>query len=51
MKKSGISARIKSSYILLVLFITLFSLGLAFGGFGKVLANGAVVCLDCIGLY
>jgi hypothetical protein len=39
-----------ASYILLALFVTMLVAGLMWGGFGKVLANGIVICLDCIGL-
>jgi len=38
------------SYILLALFVTMLVAGLLWGGFGKVLAGGIVICLDCIGL-
>ena len=40
----------RTTYILLALFIAMLALGLLWGGFGKVLANGIVICLDCIGL-
>ncbi|MBN1288954.1 MAG: hypothetical protein JXA49_04880 [Actinobacteria bacterium] len=49
--QGNIYNRIKYQYILLFLFVAMLSLGLSLGGFGKVLANGAVICLDCIGLY
>ncbi|MFH1149091.1 MAG: hypothetical protein V1748_01320 [Actinomycetota bacterium] len=42
--------RAKASYLLLVLFVGMVLTGLAWGGFGKVMANGIVICLDCIGL-
>jgi hypothetical protein len=42
--------RAKVPYVLLVLFVGMLVAGLAWGGFGKVMANGIVICLDCIGL-
>ncbi len=40
----------RAPYILLALFVTMLVAGLLWGGFGKVLAGGIVICLDCIGL-
>jgi len=40
----------RAPYILLAVFLVMLVTGLLLGGFGKVLANGAVICLDCIGL-
>ncbi len=47
---AGYLKRARVSYVLLTFFVTILLLGLVWGGFGKVLANGIVVCLDCIGL-
>lgn len=41
---------LKAGYALLVVFAGMLALGLAWGGFATVLANGIVICLDCIGL-
>jgi hypothetical protein len=37
-------------YVLLVVFVAMITVGLLWGGFGKVLTNGIAICLDCIGL-
>jgi hypothetical protein len=42
--------RIKPAYFLIAAFAVMLALGLLWGGFGKVFANAAVICLDCIGL-
>jgi len=42
--------KIQATYLLAVIFLSMFLAGLLSGGFGKVLANGIVICLDCIGL-
>jgi len=42
--------RAGSTYILIAVFVTMLTLGLLWGGFGKVLTNGVFICLDCIGL-
>lgn len=47
---SELLKRIEPAYILMALFTGMLALGLAYGGFGQVLSNGAVICLDCIGL-
>ncbi len=38
-------------YILLAMFAIMLTARLLWGGYGKVLAHGIVVCLDCIGLF
>jgi hypothetical protein len=43
--------RVRAPYILLALFVVMLTVGLVWGGFAKVLANGVVICLDCIGLF
>lgn len=40
----------RAPYVLLVVFVVMLFTGLLLGGFGKVLVNGIVICLDCIGL-
>lgn len=35
---------------MLAVFVVMLVSGLILGGFGKVVANGIVICLDCIGL-
>lgn len=45
-----LARKMKPVHVLLVLFATMVVLGLLWGGFGKVLANGILVCLDCIGI-
>lgn len=40
----------KASYAIALVFILMLITGLMLGGFDKVLANGIVICLDCIGL-
>jgi len=40
----------RAPYVLLVVFVVMLLTGLILGGFGKVLVNGIVICLDCIGL-
>ncbi len=42
------SARV--GYALVAGFALMILAGLLLGGFGKVVANGIVICLDCIGL-
>lgn len=42
--------RMRAPYVLLVVFVVMLITGLLLGGFGKVLVNGIVICLDCIGL-
>lgn len=42
--------RIRPAYILIAFFTLVLVLGLVWGGFGKVMANAVVICLDCIGL-
>ncbi len=42
--------RVRAAWVLAALFATMLTAGLLFGGFGQVLANGIVICLDCIGL-
>ncbi len=37
-------------YILLVVFIALLIVGLAWGEFGEVFRNAIVICLHCIGI-
>jgi hypothetical protein len=36
--------------VLAAVFIIMLVTGLLLGGFGKVMVNGIVICLDCIGL-
>lgn len=40
----------RAPYVLLVVFVVMLITGLLLGGFDKVLVNGIVICLDCIGL-
>jgi len=47
---AGYFKKVRISYLLLFFFVAIFALGLFWGGFSKVLANGIVICLDCIGL-
>jgi hypothetical protein len=42
--------RFKAPYVLAAVFIIMLVTGLLLGGFGKVMVNGIVICLDCIGL-
>jgi hypothetical protein len=42
--------RVRSAWVLAAVFATMLVAGLLLGGFGQVLANGIVICLDCIGL-
>jgi hypothetical protein len=42
--------RIKPAYFFIATFLVMLTLGLLWGGFGKVFTNAAVICLDCIGL-
>jgi hypothetical protein len=46
----SLAGKIKPAYVLISVFITMVALGLVWGGFGEVLANGIFICLDCIGL-
>lgn len=46
-----VPGKLKPAYFLLAAAVTMLILGLAWGGFGEVLAHGALVCLDCIGLF
>lgn len=39
------------AYALAALFALLLVLGLLLGGFNSVLANGRVICNDCIGIF
>jgi hypothetical protein len=34
----------------MLLFVLMLVSGLMLGGFDRVLANGVIICLDCIGL-
>jgi hypothetical protein len=43
--------RAGAPYILLAMFVVMMTAGLLWGGYGKVLAHGIVICLDCIGLF
>lgn len=40
----------RASYAIALVFILMLVTGLMLGGFDKVLGNGIVICLDCIGL-
>jgi hypothetical protein len=42
--------RIRPAYFFITVFLFMLALGLLWGGFGRVFANAAVICLDCIGL-
>lgn len=42
--------RIWPALILVATFTVLLAVGLLLGGYGKVMANAIVICLDCIGL-
>ncbi|MHB8896542.1 MAG: hypothetical protein ACYC99_15375 [Candidatus Geothermincolia bacterium] len=42
--------RTRAPYAVTLLFALMLVTGLMLGGFDKVLANGIVICLDCIGL-
>jgi hypothetical protein len=37
--------------VIALFFVLLLVTGLMLGGFDKVLGNGVVICLDCIGLF
>lgn len=43
--------RAGAPYMLLAIFVVVMTVGLLWGGYGKVLAHGIVVCLDCLGLF
>jgi hypothetical protein len=43
--------RAGAPYVFLALFAVMMTAGLLWGGYGKVLAHGIVICLDCIGLF
>lgn len=45
-----LARRAKAQYVLLAVLAGMLTAGLLLGGFGKVMANGIVICLDCIGL-
>lgn len=47
---AAFSRRVVAAYLLVAVFVAMLTLGLTWGGFGKVLANGVIICLDCIGL-
>ena len=47
---AGRLRRMRAPYVLLVVFVVMLLTGLILGGLGKVLVNGIVICLDCIGL-
>jgi hypothetical protein len=36
--------------VLVLLFVLMLVSGLMLGGFDRVLANGVIICLNCIGL-
>jgi hypothetical protein len=40
----------RAPYLLALVFVLMLVTGLMLGGFDKVLGNGIVICLDCIGL-
>jgi len=40
----------KAPFLLALIFVTMLITGLMLSGFGHVMANGIVICLDCIGL-
>lgn len=42
--------KVEPAYVLLVLFVTMMTTGLLYGGYGQVLSKSAVICLDCMGL-
>lgn len=44
------SRRLKTAYILMTLFALMIVVGLLWGGFGRVMTNAIVICLDCIGI-
>ena len=43
------SRRTWPAYLLVAVFVTLLVVGLCLGGYGKVMSNAIVICLDCIG--
>jgi hypothetical protein len=47
---SGFIRRMRAPYLLALVFVLMLVTGLMLGGFDKVLGNGIVICLDCIGL-
>jgi hypothetical protein len=47
---AGWLRRTKASYAIALVFVLMLVTGLMLGGFDKVLGNGIVICLDCIGL-
>lgn len=42
--------RVRPAYVLITVFTAMIVVGLAWGAFGQVLTNAAVICLDCIGI-
>jgi hypothetical protein len=42
--------RLSAAHVLALVFVLMLVTGLMLGGFDKVLGNGIVICLDCIGL-
>lgn len=42
--------RAGTTYALIAVLVAMLVLGLLWGGFDKVLANGVIICLECIGL-
>jgi len=49
-KKPHVRKISKVSLLLIAIFLIFLVIGCTYGGFGKVLANGAIICLECIGL-
>lgn len=47
---AGWLRRARAPYVLMLLFVLMLVSGLMLGGFDRVLANGVIICLDCIGL-
>ena len=42
--------RARAAWVLAAFFVAMITAGLLLGGFAQVLANGIIICLDCIGL-
>lgn len=47
----SIFRRIRLAYVVLFVFLSLLMAGVLLGGFGEVMANGVMICLDCLGLF
>lgn len=43
--------RMRPVFVVLAVFLALLLAGVLWGGFGRVMAHGIVICLDCIGVF